>query len=83
MMGGDVSMKVDADIANGRIDLYLAPMGVPFGPPLPVRVIPNCDGCDVLFTLTRFPGQPDAAWADGLASMQGELTNLKSRHETS
>lgn len=83
MMGGEVSMKVDADIANGRIDLYLAPIGAPFGPPLPVRVIPNGDGCDVLFTLARFPGQPDSAWTGGLASMQRELMNLKSRHEVS
>ncbi len=82
MMGGEVAMKVDADVANGRIDLYLAPLGAPFGPPLPVRVIPNGDGCDVLFTLARFPGQPDAAWSDGLASMQRELIALKSRHET-
>ncbi len=80
-MGGEVRAKVDADPGSGRIDLYLAPQGQPFGPPLPVRVIPNADGVDVLFTLARFPGQSDAEWAEGLASMERELTKLKARHE--
>jgi hypothetical protein len=80
-MGGDVRAKVDADLAAGRIDLYLAPLDAPFGPPLPVRVIPNGDGVDVLFTLIRPPGQSDPEWEEGLASMQRELANLKTRHE--
>ena len=46
-----------------------------------MRVVPNGDGCDVLFTLARFPGTPDEAWEEGLASMQRELENLKARHE--
>lgn len=80
-MGGDARMRVDADAGSGRIDLYLAPAGAPFGPPLPIRVVPNGDGCDVLFTLARFPGMPDADWEEGLASMERELANLKARHE--
>lgn len=80
-MGGEVHMKVDGDPATGRIDIYLAPLGVPFGPPLPVRVLPNGDGVDVLFTLARAPGLTDAEWEAGLASMQRELENLKRRHE--
>lgn len=80
-MGGEVRMRVDADTACGRIDLYLAPHGVAYGAPLPVRVLPNADGVDVLFTLTRFPGQSDGQWADGLASMARELEHLKERHE--
>lgn len=80
-MGGEVQMKVDADVASGRIDLYLAPPGAGYGPPLPVRVIPNGGGVDVLFTLARFPGQTDGQWEEGLASMARELQNLKTRHE--
>ncbi len=80
-MGGEVRARVDADPGSGRIDLYLAPQGQPFGPPLPVRVVPNADGVDVLFTLARFPGQSDADWAEGLASMERELPKLKARHE--
>lgn len=80
-MGGEVRMKVDADPASGRIDLYLAPPGLPYGAPLPVRVIPNADGVDVLFTLARFPGQSDDEWNGGLASMARELEHLKARHE--
>ncbi|GMQ84747.1 MAG: hypothetical protein BMS9Abin07_0311 [Acidimicrobiia bacterium] len=81
LMGGEVHMKVDADPAAGRIDLYLAPRQAPFGPPLPIRVVPNADGVDVLFTLARFPGQSDDEWEGGLVSMARELTKLKSRHE--
>jgi hypothetical protein len=44
-------------------------------------VIRNADGVDVLFTLARFPGQSDAEWEEGLASMARELTKLKARHE--
>ena len=80
-MGGEVRSKVDADLEAGRIDLYLTPIGAPFGPPLPVRVIPNGDGVDVLFTLARVPGQSEDEWQDGLASMERELVNLKARHE--
>jgi len=80
-MGGDIRSKIDADLESGRIDLYLAPLDAPFGPPLPVRVIPNGDGVDVLFTLIRPPGQSDAEWEHGLASMERELVKLKARHE--
>jgi hypothetical protein len=81
-MGGEVHMKVEADLTSGRIDLYMAPLDVPFGPPLPVRVVPNGEGVDVLFTLARFPGQSDAEWQQGLESMGRELENLKTRHES-
>ena len=80
-MGGEIHMKVDADPAAGRIDLYLAPLEASFGPPLPIRVIPNADGVDVLFTLARFAGQSDNEWEQGLVSMTRELTKLKERHE--
>ncbi len=80
-MGGDVRMKVEGDPTTGRIDLYLAPVGAPFGPPLPVRVLPNGDGVDVLFTLARAPDLTDAEWEAGLAAMQRELENLKRSHE--
>lgn len=81
-MGGPVSFRIDGDVSLGVIDMYLAPQGAPFGPPLPVRVVPNGDGSDVLFTLARFPGQSDDEWEAGIASMERELLNLKARHES-
>ena len=78
-MGGRVHMRVDAHIATGAIDMYIAPEAEPFGPALPIRVIPNLDGCDVLFTLSRFPGTPDAQWEDGLRSMDRELQRFADR----
>ncbi len=81
-MGGPVLMRIDGDTTQGVIDMYLAPVGVPFGAPLPVRVVPNGDGCDVLFTLAKFQNQSDHKWAAGLQSMKRELRNLKARHES-
>ena len=81
MMGGNARMRIDGNEALGIIDMYIAPEGVPFGAPLPVRVVPNGDGSDVLFTLTRLPGQTDEDWQAGIASMQRELTRLKERHD--
>ena len=80
-MGGDARFKIDADVDRGLIDLYLAPGEAPFGAPLPVRVVRNGDGVDVLFTLTRYPGVGDVAWREGIASMERELAELKRRHE--
>jgi hypothetical protein len=81
-MGGPVLIRIDGDTALGVIDMYLAPVGAPFDAPLPIRVIPNGGGSDVLFTLTRFPGQSDQEWTEGLHSMKRELENLKTRHES-
>lgn len=81
MMGGLVRLRVEAHPALGVVDLYLAPEGAPFGPPLPIRVVPNGDGADVLFTLARFPGTSDEAWARGIDSMRRELSRLRRRLE--
>ena len=77
MMGGEVRYRQDVDAKRGVVDVYIAPKGADFGPPLPVRVVPNGDGADVLWTLARFPGTPDEAWQAGLGSMERELYNLK------
>jgi hypothetical protein len=82
MMGGEVRHRIDADTARGIVDLYFAPPGAAYGPPIPVRLIPNGDGVDVLWTLARFPGLSDQAWQQGLAAMARELQALKHRHET-
>jgi hypothetical protein len=81
MLGGEVRHRIDADVERGILDLYFAPQGAAYGPPIPVRLVPNADGVDVLWTLARFPGVSDQAWQQGLASMARELDALKRRHE--
>lgn len=80
-MGTEARFRVEATAEDGIIDLYLAPGDAPYGPPLPVRLLHNGDGVDVLWTLTRFPGTPDERWEAGIASMERELQSLKQRHE--
>jgi hypothetical protein len=82
VMGGEVRYRQEVDLAKGVIDVYLAPKGREFGPPLPVRVVPNGGGADVLWTLARFPRTPDEAWQGGLESMARELEQLKQVLET-
>lgn len=81
LMGGPARMRVEAEATLGVIDLFLSPRGVPFGAPLPIRVLRNGDGVDVLFTLAQPPGLPDEAWQGGLASMRRELERFRARHE--
>lgn len=81
MMGGTVKFKIEADARQGILDLFLAPEEADFGAPLPVRLIKNGSGVDVLWTLTRVPGMPDTAWEKCLLSMEKELFALKARHE--
>lgn len=81
MMGGPVLARTDGRTDLGVIDLYLAPEGAPFGEPLPIRVVRNGSGVDVLWTLSRPAGLPDPAWDGGIASMQRELDALRARHE--
>ncbi|HEV2814247.1 MAG TPA: hypothetical protein VGW10_13415 [Solirubrobacteraceae bacterium] len=81
MIGGDARLRVEADVPRGIVDLYLAPADAPYGPALPVRVVPNGEGADVLWTLARQPGMPDEAWDAALASMRRELDVLRRRLE--
>ena len=80
-MGVDARFRVEANLDHGIVDLYLAPGEAPYGTPLPVRLLHNGEGVDVLWTLTRFPGTPDERWQAGIASMERELQNLKQRFE--
>lgn len=81
MMGGECRYRQEVDVRRGILDIFLAPPGGEFGPPLPVRLLRNGDGIDVLWTLTRFPGTPDEAWQHMIESMERELQNLKLRFE--
>jgi len=81
-MGGASRFKVDADVQLGILDLYLAPGDAPFGPPLPVRLVANGDGVDVLWVLARPPMMDDEQWGYAQESMSRELQDLKLRHES-
>ncbi len=43
----------------------------------PMRVVPNGDGSEVIFTLFRLPGMSDDGYAEDLASVERDLEKLK------
>jgi hypothetical protein len=47
----------------------------------PMRVIPNGDGCDVLFTVRRRPGVNDEDFAADLNAVTADLAALRERLE--
>lgn len=63
------------------MDVYLAPPGGNFGLPLPMRVVPNGDGADVIVVLARMPGTPTERWEQHLRDLDRELEALESLTE--
>lgn len=47
-----------------------------------LRVVPNGDGAEVMFTLLRQPGMTDAQFAEDAAWVEKDLAALKSILET-
>jgi len=74
---GDRRFRVDADVDRGTFDLYLAPLDGPFSYPIPIRVLHNGEGADVIFTVTREPELSDEDWRLSLLSLENELNALK------
>jgi hypothetical protein len=46
-----------------------------------LRIVPNGDGCEVMFTLLRLPGMTDEQFAADAAHIQKDLAALKSMME--
>ena len=45
----------------------------------PMRVVPNGDGCEVVFSLRRLPGMSDEDFERDAGLVQADLTRLKQR----
>lgn len=91
-LGGAVQKTADGwivDTPNGPLDLRFAPqndfgvldhwVGVKPGEVVyvPMRVIANGTGSEILLTLLRMPGMSDAAFAADAAQVQRDLERLK------
>ena len=74
--GGYVQYHVKTDFEHGIFDVFIAPLDGHFGPPLPVRLLRNGGGVDVLWTLIRFPGMPNESWEQGIATAQTTSSRL-------
>jgi hypothetical protein len=46
-----------------------------------LRIVPNGDGCEVMFTLLRLPGMTDAQFSADAAHIEKDLAMLKALME--
>lgn len=74
---GPRRFRVEADLERGAIDLYITELDKPFSYPLPIRLLRNQDGVDVLFTLAREDVLSDGDWVSSLEMLEKELAVLK------
>jgi hypothetical protein len=73
---GRVSIEFTPDNDFGVLDHFVT---LPSGEavPNPVRVVPNGDGCDVLFTVRRRPGMSADDFARDAATVAADLDTLR------
>lgn len=74
--GGDASFRFADRNTFGVLDNYIT---LPDGTPIynPLRVVANAHGSEVTFTLFRLPGVTDAALAEDVKMVEGDLAQLK------
>ncbi len=75
---GASQMRFVARNKFGVVDHWVRPSSD--GPEIyvPLRVIPNQKGCEVLFTVFRLPSMDAAAYKKDIAMVQKDLAHLKS-----
>lgn len=73
---GPIKLRFAGRNALGVLDHYVSPT-----PDVeiyvPMRVVPNADGSEVLFTLFRMPGVSDAGFEEDASFVQQDLNTLK------
>lgn len=77
---GPASIRFAAENALGVLDHHVRPAsgGEVY---VPMRVVPNGAGSEVLFTLFREPGTPDDAFAADRAMVEADLARLRAALE--
>jgi hypothetical protein len=73
---GDVRLRFEAENALGVLDHYVT---LPGGDVVyvPMRVLPNGGGSEVIFTLFRLPSMTDEQYAADAAAVEKDLQTLK------
>ena len=73
---GTMGFEFAANNKFGVLDQIVRPMpGIEIL--VPIRVVPNGDGAEVLFTLIQFPGMPDEKFSRDLGMVERDLQTLK------
>ena len=62
----------------GVLDYHASPEGAPRGPVVPVRLYPNDEGCELLYTVFRRAGVTDERFASDAEWITSDLERLKS-----
>jgi hypothetical protein len=73
---GEVGLRFTGDTRQGVLD-HEVTLGDGLTVQMPLRVVPNQEGSEVLFTLFRLPGMSDERLAQDMDMMRADLQQLK------
>lgn len=74
--GGSVGIRFDVSETHGVVDHFVAPPGRD-EIHVPMRVVPNGPGSEVLFTLFQMPAMSDEDFARDAAVVEEDLASLR------
>lgn len=74
--GGESRLRLSPPNRFGVLDHHVT---TPAGSEIyiPMRVVPNAGGSEVMFTAYRMPGMPDEVYAADVAQVEADLAELK------
>ncbi len=75
-------MHFNASIEYGILD-HVVEIAEDMQVYVPMRVVPNGEGSEVLFTLFRMPAMTEQRWENDLAMVKADLQRLKDVMESS
>ncbi len=73
---GEFGVRFHASIEHGILD-HVVELDEDVQVYVPMRVVPNGEGSEVLFTLFRMPAMPEQRWANDLTMVAADLERLR------
>lgn len=73
---GEFGLRFHASIEHGILD-HVVEIAEDVQVYVPMRVVPNGEGCEVLFTLFRMPAMTDERWQTDLSMVKTDLERLR------
>ncbi len=73
---GEFGLRFQADLQQGILD-HVVEIADDVQVYVPLRVVPNGEGSEVLFTLFRLPAMTEERWQNDLAMVRADLERLQ------